>query len=193
MPDTCDASEVGQSSASTSEQTPPVIDAADVDLDAFRALLDEDFAAYERRRDALTAALSPRGQFVRRLQAADTGSAYHRKLRCLRPTKPLEKLVRADSFDRELLNLELRKGRACKHKLCTRDRCGLHILDAVVTREEAAALAAHGEAVLAAEGAAAHDFGKPYRRVDMVSACLHVPFAPSRVSYISIVSKAVEV
>jgi len=145
---------------------------AEMDLAAFRALADSDITAYHARVGGLRADLVPSGQspIVRRLKATDGGGAsFLKKLRCLVPQMPISKLERRHSFDSDLLALKLRRGRACEaHQLCTRDRCGIDVRDQVLTAEEAAALAAHGQEVLDAEGSSARDDGWPYVRVEFM-------------------------
>ena len=145
--------------------------AAEMDLMAFRALAESDLAAYHARVAGLPADLVPSGQspIVRRLKATDQGASFRKKLRCLRPKMAISELERRHNFDADLLALELRRGRACEvHQLCTRDRCGIEVRDHVLTAEEAAALASHGQGVLDAEGASARDFGWPYVRVEFM-------------------------
>ena len=146
--------------------------AAESDFATFYSLLNGDNASYAERYAELPA-LQPAGRFVRRLRASDRGAAFHQKLRCLKPAQRLDELRREHAFDRDLLMLDLQRGRSCQHKLCRSTKCGLHVRDGVVTPEEAAALVAHGEGVLAAAGDDAADARKPYIRVDFMRSAQH--------------------
>lgn len=141
--------------------------AAETDMSLFSTLLDDDAARYAERKLAL-GPLRPVGMNVLRLKATDAGAAYSRKLKCLRPVRPLEELQRQHSFDRELLSLKLRKGRACQHELCRANSCGLHVRDGVVTPEEAAAITAHGQHILDTEGDT-----RSYARVDFMRSAVN--------------------
>ena len=145
---------------------------AEDDLRAFHALLQDDMESYHARSQLIKPRLEPSGSpSVQRLKASATGASYSRKLKCLRPTrlKPHDPpLPRRFSFDRDLLSLKLQRGRMCTSKLCSPNRCGLHVRDAVLTPDEAAALVAHGQGVFATEGASARDVGWPYRRVEFM-------------------------
>lgn len=144
---------------------------AESDLDALRSLVADDVRRYDARRSALAADLAPSGgsPFVRRLKAGDSGASFRRKYRCLRPVKRISELERRHSFDQDLLSLKLKRGRACSAQpLCSLDRCGLDVRDQLLTAEEAAALIAHGQGVLDAEGAGARDVGWPYVRVEFM-------------------------
>ena len=133
---------------------------ANADMLTFRNQLDLDFVSYEQRRLSTTT-LMPEGSFVQRLKAGYPGSAgtYSHNLTCLRPERSIGSLERRHCFDRELMSLKLKRGRACKRRtaLCSSDRCGLHVIDGVLTAAEAAALIAHGESVIRAEGELAYD------------------------------------
>lgn len=143
-------------------------------ISEIRSLVDDDMIAYDQRFRALPS-LTSSGQFVQRLRADALGGQFKKKLRCLRPARPLDELRRSDSFDRDLLALVLKRGRACQHELCTLNRCGLQIRDAVVTQGEAAALVAHGQGVLEAEGKHSRDNvdHRPYVRVDFMRSAVN--------------------
>ncbi len=140
------------------------------DHSLLRDIIEQDILEYEERRLRLPNALQPSGAFVQRLKAATKGAAFHKKLTCLMPRRHLSELGRHHSFDRDLLDLKLKRGRACDHVLCSLNRCGLHIYDSVVTAAEAAQLVAHGQGVLETEGGAARDVAEhwPYVRVDFM-------------------------
>ncbi len=141
---------------------------AEEDMDTFLGVIDRDVEAYSQRRLSLKPELRPTSGFVRRLKAEPSGAAYDRELPCLMPVAELGSLSRRHSFDRDLLSLELKPGRACAHhELCT-SRCGVHFRDGVITRDEAAQLVAHGRSALRSEGALAHDARWPYVRVDFM-------------------------
>lgn len=144
--------------------------AAAVDYSLLRDAIEQDMLLYEARRRALPAALQPSGAYVQRLKAVTKGASYHKNLTCLMPRHKLSELSRRHSFDRDLLDLKLVRGRACGHALCSLDRCGLHVFDGVVTAAEAAELVAHGKGVLDSEGGAARDVTEhwPYVRVDFM-------------------------
>jgi hypothetical protein len=141
---------------------------AAADLDAFRSTIESDYQLYEQRRSELASKIPPTGGVVQRLKSATLGATYSKKLRCLMPVTSLDQLEKRHSFDRDLLSLKLKRGRACKHELCSSDRCGLHIRDAVISADEASALIAHGQSVLDAEGVKARDVGWPYLRIDFM-------------------------
>ena len=125
-------------------------------------------------RQAAFASRSGGGGGVRRLRAADAAQAFSKNLSCLMPSRPLEELQRRHSFDRDLLSLKLRRGRACsQHELCSADNCGLHIFDGVLTAAEASELIAHGQGVLDAEGRRASDGRAKYRRVDFMRSAVN--------------------
>lgn len=67
-------------------------------------------------------------------------------LTCLRP---IEREERGRRFNDSLLEARLQPGRHCSSDLCSSDRCALHVLDRVVTSNEAAELRAHASAVCA--------------------------------------------
>ena len=143
---------------------------AEADWLDFRSLVDRDTESYVSRLGALPTALQPSGAFVQRLKADSKGAAFSKKLKCMIPRRKLTDLSRRHSFDRELLDLKLKRGRACQHTLCSLDRCGLHVRDGVITAEEAALLVAHGDGVLDAERASARDVREhwPYVRIDFL-------------------------
>ena len=114
-----------EAAAGSCDATPQLFldaSAAESDMSLFSTMLDDDAARYAERKLAL-GPLRPVGMNVLRLKATDAGAAYSRKLKCLRPARPLEELQRQHSFDRELLSLKLKKGRACAHELCRANSC----------------------------------------------------------------------
>ena len=141
---------------------------AEADMISFRSLLAADLQNYTDRIAALAPAMQPTGNFVKRIKANERGSVFDRSFKCLKPAKDLADLNWQHAFDRELLMLKLRRGRVCDHELCKQTKCGLHVRDGIVTREEAAALVAHGDGILESEGSAARDVDKPYVRVDFL-------------------------
>lgn len=144
--------------------------AAESNLNQLRQLVADDVHKYHARRQLLDPELRPAGSpYMIRLKASDTGAAFRRKLKCLRPVRDVRELERKHSFDADLLGLKLRRGRACqRHKLCSLDRCRVEVRDSILTREEAAALIAHGQSVLDREGSGARDEGWPYVRVEFM-------------------------
>ena len=97
---------------------------AEEDLSTLHSLILQDFADFEQRRH-LAAPLVPDGKFVQRLKVAKgspSAGAYSHNLTCLRPVRKMETLERRHCVDRDLLDLRLKRGRACKEKLCSLDR-----------------------------------------------------------------------
>lgn len=148
---------------------------ANADMLSFRNQINSDFASYEERRLSAATVMIPEGSFVQRLKAGVPGSVgmYYHNLTCLRPVRSIGSLERRHCFDRELLSLKLKRGRACKRQtmLCRSDRCGLHVVDGVLTAAEAAELIAHGESVIRAEGSLAYDL--QYKTATLLLPPLH--------------------
>ena len=145
---------------------------AEQDHAAWRRLVHEDWLAYERRRRSARQQLQPVGTAVQRLKTSSSESAgsFSRRLNCLRPVRRIEGLERHHCYDDALLSLKLKRGRACQQALCSRDRCGLHVLDGVITPLEADALIAHGRSVLELEDASAD---VPYVAIDFMRSSMN--------------------
>ena len=140
-------------------------DQASSDLDSFRSLCASDEGSYRKRLAAQPQIGMPQG---RKLHGH---GVFSHRLECLKPAQGSWRLRN------EPLRQELVPGRVCAHELCAVDNCALHILDEVVVPAEAAAMVAHGRAVLSAEDEGSSFGGLAHvarsRRVDFLQSATH--------------------